>query len=150
MPAFELASAAGGIVRSADLLGRGPIVLYFYPKDETLGCTIESCAFRDRHAEFVAVGATVLGVSPDSPESHQRFAQRHGLPFTLLSDPGREVFRRFGVREFLGVTPGRETFVVDRAGVIREHVRANLQPRKHVARALAAVRRLSSADAPGS
>jgi peroxiredoxin Q/BCP len=146
MPAFELASATGEIVRSADLVGRGPLVIYFYPKDETLGCTIESCAFRDRHPEFLAAGATVLGVSPDSPESHRRFASRHGLPFTLLSDPERRVFRLFGVADVFGLAPGRETFVVDAAGVVRHHVRANFQPRKHVARALEAVRRLAAAS----
>lgn len=148
MPHFELPATTGEVVRTAELIGRGPIVLYFYPRDETLGCTIESCAFRDQHAAFVEAGAIVLGVSPDSVDSHRQFQSHHGLPFTLLSDPDRRVFRLYGVRDLLGFlpllpsTPGRETFVSDREGMIRHHLRANLQPRKHVLEALAAVRRL--------
>lgn len=144
MPRFELPSTQGGVVRAADLIGRGPIVLYFYPKDETLGCTIEACAFRDIYAEFVAAGATVLGISPDSPESHRGFVAHHQLPFTLLSDPDRQVFRLYGVRDAIPrLVPGRETFVADKDGIIRHHLRANLSPKKHVEQALAVVRELA-------
>jgi peroxiredoxin Q/BCP len=142
MPAFTLPSASGAEVSSNDLVGKGALVLYFYPKDETLGCTIESCAFRDQHADFLAAGATILGISPDSPDSHRSFAAHHKLPFTLLSDPRRSVFALFGVAsDFLGLVPGRETFVVDRAGVVRHHVDSPF-PAKHVREALATVRGL--------
>jgi thioredoxin-dependent peroxiredoxin len=140
MPAFELPSADGTVVRSEDLLGRGPIVLFFYPKDETPGCTAEACAFRDEYEEFLSAGAIVVGVSPDSAERHQAFAQRHRLPFLLLADPDKRVFALYGVKNFLGLVPGRETFVIDRAGIVRHHVRTSLQPVRHVREALAAVR----------
>jgi peroxiredoxin Q/BCP len=140
MPQFELAAVDGSTVRSQDLLGRGPIVLYFYPKDDTPGCTVEACAFRDEYQDFLAAGAVVVGISPDTVESHREFARRRGLPFLLLSDPERRVFRRFGVTDFLGMFPGRETFVMDATGVVRHHVRSALRPRKHVREALAAVR----------
>ncbi len=142
MQPFELPATGGKIVRTPELLGRGPIVLYFYPRDETLGCTIESCAFRDRHPDFVAAGATILGISPDSVEAHGQFARHHGLTFTLLSDPDKRVFRLYGVKDAFGVLTGRETFVIDREGIVRFHLRSNLFPRKHVREALAAVRRL--------
>lgn len=144
MPPFALPSQDGTIVRSEDLLGRGPIVLYFYPRDHTPGCTVEACAFRDRHDDFAALGVTVLGVSPDPVDRHRRFADEHRLPFTLLSDPERRLFRLYGVRSLLGLTPGRETFVMDAGGVVRHHVRSHLFPRRHVDEALAAVRRLSA------
>lgn len=142
MPAFSLSDSDGKRISSADLLRRGPLVIYFYPKDETLGCTIEACAFRDEQAVFDRAGAVVVGISPDRPEAHRRFADRHGLQFTLLSDPDKSVFRRFGVTSFLGLITGRETFVVDREGIIRHHLRANLSPKRHVTEAATAVGRL--------
>lgn len=142
MPHFSLPDQSGAVVRSESWLGQGPIVLYFYPRDETLGCTIEACGFRDRYPEFRECGAIVAGISPDAPDSHRRFAAKHHLPFTLLSDPEQKVFALYGVEDLLGLLPGRETFVMDREGIVCYRVAAHLQPRKHVREALAAVKRL--------
>jgi peroxiredoxin Q/BCP len=142
-PSFTLPDEEGRPVSSDDLFGRGPVVLFFYPQDGSEGCTLEACRFRDVHAELVAAGATVVGISPDATASHAEFRSKHQLPYRLLSDAQGEVARRFGVRTFMRLLPGRETFVVDREGVIRAHLRSLSQPRRHVAMALAAVRRLA-------
>jgi peroxiredoxin Q/BCP len=149
MPAFELNDGAGKAVTSASLMSGGPLVIYFYPRDFTPGCTAEACAFRDHHEDFAALGATVVGISSDPPERHAEFAAAHGLHFLLLSDPDKQVLRRFGVRPVFGLFAGRETFVVDRKGVIRQHIRANFNPRRHIAEALKAVRELHGEDKQG-
>lgn len=135
----------GQTVTDKELLAHGPLVLYFYPKDETAGCTAQACAFRDDHDEFVAAGATVVGVSPDSPESHRNFASHHKLPFRLLADPQKRLFQLFGVEATLGLIVGRETFVIDPQGVVQHRFRSQIFARKHVAVALASVRKLQSA-----
>jgi peroxiredoxin Q/BCP len=124
-------------VALADFRGRKNVVLYFYPKDDTPGCTRESCAFRDQFEDFRDAGAEVIGVSSDSPESHARFAEKHGLPFTLLSDPGGKARAAFGVPATLGLLPGRVTYVIDKEGVIRHAFNSQLNPTQHVAEALA-------------
>ena len=91
-------------------------MLYFYPKDDTPGCTKEACTFRDQYEDFTAAGAEVIGVSSDSSESHRKFAGKYSLPFTLLSDRGGEVRKRYGVPATLGLLPGRVTFVIDAGG----------------------------------
>ena len=124
-PPFELADASGAAVSLKEMLGRGNLVLYFYPKDMTPGCTTEACNFRDAAARLKAAGAQVVGVSADSPESHRKFIDKHELNFPLLSDPDNRVTRLYGVykkkslygREFMGIE--RTTFVIDREGVIR-------------------------------
>jgi peroxiredoxin Q/BCP len=147
MPAFALPDARGKIVRSDELLGQGPIVVYFYPKDDTPVCTKEACGFRDRHPDFLAGEAIVVGISADAPESHRRFAARHELPFLLLSDGDGEVARRFGVETFLGFLKGRETFVMDKDGVVRGRIKARFSADRHVEEALTLVRALSGRDA---
>jgi len=125
-PAFQLADANGKTVALKDLLGAGNLVLYFYPKDMTPGCTTQACDFRDTAARLKALGAQVVGVSADSPESHRKFTDKHELNFPLLSDTSNRVTRLYGVykkkslygREFMGIE--RTTFVIDRAGVIRK------------------------------
>src|SRR4051794_10775942 len=117
-PDFKLVGPDGKTVGLAELLGKGPIVLYFYPKDETSGCIVEACAFRDSYEEFVAAGAEVVGVSRDDQTSHARFVEKHRLPFLLLSDPTGEAHERYGVRRHLGgLLNDRVTFVIDRAGI---------------------------------
>jgi peroxiredoxin Q/BCP len=146
-PDFTLPDASGAPVRLADLLGERALVLYFYPKDDTPGCTAEACGFRDATEAFARAGARVVGVSGDSVASHARFAARHGLPFPLLSDEGGVVRRRYGVPKTLGLLPGRVTYVIDRAGVVR-HIFANqLQAARHVEEALTA---LAALDAPAT
>src|SRR5690606_35559449 len=113
VPDVSLVDADGNTVRLRDLLGEKVLVLYFYPKDDTPGCTAQACGFRDAYEDFVDAGAQVVGVSHDGPASHQAFAQKHRLPFRLLSDPDGSARRAFGVKKTLGLLPGRATFVID-------------------------------------
>ena len=115
-PDFTLPSQSGEPVRLHDRLGERVVVLYFYPKDDTRGCTAEACAFRDSHEIFTDAGAEVIGVSSDSVDKHATFADRHKLPFTLLSDQGGHARRSYGIPAVLGVIPGRVTYVIDREG----------------------------------
>lgn len=143
-PEFELGTAAGKAVRLTELLAEKAVVLFFYPKDDSPGCTVESCTFRDRYDEFVEAGAAVVGVSSDSEASHDRFAKKHGLPMTLLSDPGGRVAEQFGVKATLGLLPGRATFVIDRRGIIRHVFSSQLRVNTHVAQALDVVRTIAA------
>lgn len=123
----------------AELQGKRTVVLYFYPKDNTRVCTLESCKFRDLHAQFTALGAMVIGISAGSPASHRAFAERHHLPFLLLSDPDDAAYRAFGLKHFLGLKQ-RATFVIDKEGVIRAAISNRLLASKHVRGAWAALR----------
>lgn len=149
MPEFSALDMSGDTVTSAQLLKQGPLVLYFYPKDETTVCTAQACGFRDAHEEFMAAGAQVVGVSPDTPESHRKFANHHNLPFGLLADPQRLLFKLFGVSDTLGIMPGRETFVFDHGGRLKHHYRSQLFGGKHVAQALETVRAISASSGGG-
>jgi len=140
-PDFTLPSSSG-VVQLADVLRDKTVVLYFYPKDETAGCTAEACAFRDSYEVFTQAGAEVIGVSDDTVESHRSFATHHRLPFQLLSDPGGEVRRRYGVSGFLGLIPGRVSFVIDRQGIVRHVFDSQFRATRHVAEALETIRRL--------
>ncbi len=131
-----------GIERRSDALGGRPLVLFFYPKDDTPGCTAEACAFRDSHAELQALGAEVWGVSGDDAASHQRFAQRHNLPYPLLVDQGNALRRSFGVPNVLGLLPGRVTYVIDGEGVIRHVFNNLLDGAAHRRQAIDALHRL--------
>jgi thioredoxin-dependent peroxiredoxin len=133
----------GEAVELADLYHDRPVVLFFYPKDNTAICTKEACAFRDAHEEFVAAGAMVVGVSGDSAESHAQFAAMHALPYLLATDADGAVRRAFGVRKTLGLLPGRVTYVIDRAGVVRHVFNAQFAADRHVREALEAVRALT-------
>ena len=145
MPDFSLSSGEGQRVTRADLLGKGPIVLYFYPKDDTPGCTAQACAFRDAYEDFTDAGAVVVGVSSDSAEDHRAFALEYGLPFVILADPDEALREAFGVPKSLGLLPGRVTYVMDRAGVIRHRFVSQLEVLKHVSEALETVQRLKAA-----
>jgi peroxiredoxin Q/BCP len=138
-PDFSLPDANGRLVGLAEFRGKQPVVLYFYPKDDTPGCTKEACSFRDQYEDFAAAGAAVIGVSSDSSESHQRFAAKYKLPFTLLSDRDGQVRKRYGIPTTLGLLPGRVTFVIDRDGVVRRVFNSQLQATRHVGEALAAL-----------
>jgi len=141
-PDFVLPDRTGKMVRLSEFRGRKAVVLYFYPKDDTPGCTKESCAFRDSYQDFQDAGAEVIGVSSDSAESHGRFAAKHRLPFTLLADQGGQVRKRYGVPATLGLLPGRVTFVIDRGGVVRHVFNSQFQATQHVSEALEALRAL--------
>jgi peroxiredoxin Q/BCP len=141
-PDFVLPDRTGKMVRLSEFRGHKAVVLYFYPKDDTPGCTKESCAFRDGYQDFQDAGAEVIGVSSDSAESHGKFAAKHRLPFTLLADQGGQVRKRYGVPATLGLLPGRVTFVIDRSGVVRHVFNSQFQATQHVSEALEALRRL--------
>jgi peroxiredoxin Q/BCP len=141
-PDFALPSSTGDSVRLSDLVKEGSVVVFFYPKDDTLGCTLEACSFRDQNEAFVAAGAQVVGISSDSSESHEHFASKHRLPMKLLSDIGGEVRALYGVRATLGILPGRATFVIDPMGIVRSAFESQLRFQEHADKALEVVRDL--------
>jgi thioredoxin-dependent peroxiredoxin len=134
-PDFELTSDSGERVRLSQFRGQ-PVVLYFYPKDDTPGCTTQACAIRDNYDDFEERGAVVLGVSPDDETSHVKFKQKHGLPFTLLADPEHEVSEQYGVwgeRKYMGKTymgVERSTFLIDPEGRVAKIMR-RVKPDTH-------------------
>jgi len=135
-PDFTLPSLTGAPVSLASFRGKKDIVLYFYPKDNTPGCTAEACAFRDSYEVFKDTGAEVIGISSDSEESHQEFATSQHLPFILLSDRGGIVRKRYGVPSTFGLLPGRVTYIIDKQGLVRHIFSSQFLPQKHVAEAL--------------
>ena len=139
-PEFTLPDANGKQVRLADFSGK-PVVLYFYHKDDTPGCTKEACSFRDQYQDFQDAGAAVIGVSSDSNESHRKFAAKHRLPFTLLADRGGKLRTLYGVPATLGLLPGRVTFVIDASGVVRHVFNSQLDATRHVREALDVLRK---------
>jgi len=143
-PDFTLPSQAGEQVRLSDRLGERVVVLYFYPKDETPGCTKEACAFRDSHEVFSEAGAEVIGVSSDSVAKHAAFAGHHKLPFTLLSDEGGKVRKEYGVPSTLGLLAGRVTYVIDRAGTVRHVFNSQMNIGRHVNDALDVVKKIQA------
>ncbi len=142
-PEFELTSDSGEAVRLSDFKGR-PVVVYFYPRDDTPGCTAQACGIRDSFAEFGERGAVVLGISPDDESSHVKFKQKYGLPFTLLADPDHAVADRYGVwversmygKTYMGVE--RSTFVIDAEGNVARVLR-RVKPDTHAKQVLEAL-----------
>jgi peroxiredoxin Q/BCP len=143
-PDFTLNDQDGRPVHFSDLIGKGSIVLYFYPKDNTRGCTLEACAFRDSYEVFKQAGAIVIGVSDDTAESHAAFASQNRLPFTLLSDVKGEARKLYGVPKPLGIMPGRTTYVIDRDGVVRYTFTALMDGPKHVTESLRILNELNA------
>jgi peroxiredoxin Q/BCP len=141
-PDFTLPSQSGEMIKLRDFLGNKPIVLFFYPKDDTLGCTREACAFRDSFEEFREFDAEVIGLSSDSVESHRSFAEKHDLPFTLLSDEGGEIRSLYRVPNTLGIFPGRVTYVIDGDGIVKHVFSSQLGFVDHVEEALQALQSL--------
>ena len=142
-PDFELTSDSGDRVRLSSLRGK-PVVLYFYPKDDTTGCTVQACGIRDVYGEFRKRGAVVLGISPDDEASHVKFKEKYALPFTLLADPEHHVAEEYGVwkerslygKKSMGIE--RSTFVIDSDGNVAKEMR-RVKPATHAADALAAL-----------
>jgi thioredoxin-dependent peroxiredoxin len=141
-PDFTLPTQAGQMVSLHDFLGKKAIVLYFYPKDDTPGCTSEACSFRDSYEVFKEAGAEVIGISSDPEEAHQRFASRYRLPFLLLSDRKGALRKRYGVPATFGLLPGRVTYVIDKQGVVRHIFSSQFTPEKHITEALTALQAL--------
>lgn len=141
-PDFELKDQEGQPFNLGTALKKGPVVLFFYPADFTPGCTAEACSFRDSYEQFTDAGAIVAGISTDSAASHRKFASKYRLPFTLLSDPGGVVAKKFAVgRRLMGLLPGRETFVIDRSGIVQMNFNS-MGPKGHVRTALEILREL--------
>lgn len=143
-PEFELPAHTGETIRLSDYRGKRVVVLYFYPKDETPGCTAEACAFRDSYEVFTDAGAEVIGISSDSVASHERFGAAHRVPFALVSDDGGRVRKRYGVKSSFGLLPGRVTYVIDREGVVRHIFSSMTNIGGHVDGALAVVNELTA------
>jgi peroxiredoxin Q/BCP len=138
-PNFTLPSQSGEMVSLEDFLGHKPVVLFFYPKDDSPGCTKQVCAFRDNYEEFGRLDAEVIGISSDSVGSHRSFSAEHHLPYTLVSDQGGKVRRLYGVPNTLGLFPGRVTYVIDRGGVVRHVFSSQVGIDRHVEDALEAL-----------
>ena len=143
-PDFVLEDDRGQPRRLSDLLGDGPVVLYFYPQAMTPGCTKESCHFRDLSTEFAALGAQRVGISPDPVAKQRQFSSRHEFDFPLLSDPDRSVAAMYGVRRRgPSLVPNRRsTFVIGADGLVKEVITSELSMNAHADRALAALRLL--------
>lgn len=146
-PDFQLTASNGEVVKLSDFRDKKYVVLYFYPKDMTPGCTTQACDFRDYHDEFSALDAVILGVSPDPLERHEKFVEKHGLPFLLLVDDEHEVAEKYGVwklkkmfgKEFMGVE--RSTFIIDKEGKLIKEWR-KVKVKGHVEEALQFIKEL--------
>lgn len=131
-PAFTLKDQDGRNVSLSKFKGK-PVIVYFYPADETPGCTKQACAFRDSYEKFKKAGAEVIGISGDDVSSHKSFKQKYKLPFTLLADEGNKVRKEWGVpSDLFGALPGRQTYVLDKNGVVRLVYNNQFQPEKHI------------------
>jgi thioredoxin-dependent peroxiredoxin len=142
-PRFRLQTSDGEYVSLEDFRGNKNVVVYFYPKDFTKGCTAEACEFRDSYEEFKNLGAEVIGISNDTQKSHGEFATEHKLPFILLSDSDGSVRKSYGVKKTLGLVPGRVSFVIDKNGIVRHVFSSQSRPTAHVAEALAVLKSLT-------
>ncbi|MBP6072858.1 MAG: peroxiredoxin [Flavobacterium sp.] len=143
VPHFTAKDENGLPFDSTNCIGKQITVLYFYPKDNTPGCTAQACEFRDQYEDFLNYGALVIGVSSDGASSHSKFKSRYKLPFTLLSDPTKKISKLFGVANDLLFLPGRETFVIDSEGVIQMKF-DSMQAKSHISKALDKVKDLAS------
>ena len=146
VPDFELERQDGGFFRLYDLVGKKNIVLYFYPKDSTPGCTKQACEFRDQYEVFKEQGAEVIGISSDSVASHQKFEKAYKLPFTLLSDKDGQIRKLYKVPRKLGLLPGRVTYIIDKEGVLRYVFNSMTKPLEHVSTALEVLREINSEE----
>jgi peroxiredoxin Q/BCP len=140
VPEFTLLDQNGDPFNSADYLGKNAMVIYFYPKDDTPGCTKEACSFRDSFEEFTDRDVKVIGISADDVKSHLNFAKKYNLPFTLLADTENEVRKLFGVKSnLMGLIPGRVTYVIDSSGNVIYIFESQLNATKHISESLTAL-----------
>lgn len=143
IPSFTLPDQNGNMFTIDSLIGKKNMVIYFYPKDDTRGCTAQACAFRDQFEVFNDVDAAIIGISGQSVKSHKEFAEKHRLSFTLLSDEGNKIRKQFGVpTNLFGLLPGRVTYVADKTGKVMYTFNSQLQAEKHVDEALRILRGL--------
>lgn len=142
IPNFTAKDTNGNDFDSKDLIGIKPMVIYFYPKDNTPGCTTQACSFRDQYEDFKDLGAEVIGISSDSVISHQKFTEQFKLPFILLSDSDNKIRNLFGVRaDLFGLLPGRVTYVADKTGTIIM-IFDSIRAKNHIPKALDAIRKI--------
>ena len=142
IPNFKAKDSKGEEFEIQSFLGKCPLVIYFYPKDNTPGCTAQACSFRDQYEDFKDLGAEVIGISADSVASHQKFSRQYKLPFILLSDYDKKIRTLFGVPSNLfGLIPGRVTYVVDKNGTI-SMIFDSMSAGIHITKALAAIKKL--------
>jgi peroxiredoxin Q/BCP len=140
IPNFTAKDTNGNDFNSLDVIGKKPLVIYFYPKDNTPGCTTQACSFRDQYEDFKDLGAEVIGISGDSIESHQKFTQQYRLPFILLSDSDKKIRTLFGVPSNLfGLIPGRVTYVADTTGTVIM-IFDSMKAKNHISKALEAIK----------
>ena len=145
-PIFSLPDSLGKDIQVNDYLGQKILVLFFYPKDDTPGCTKEACAFRDAYADFVDLGCEVFGISSDAAATHQNFQQKHQLPYPLLSDSQKKVRQQFGVPgNLFGLIPGRVTYVIGLDGKVAGIFNSQTNPVGHITEALKVVKSLLNA-----
>lgn len=144
VPNFIAYDTNGNVFESQSIIGKKPLVIYFYPKDDTPGCTAQACSFRDQYEDFTDLGAEVIGVSSDTVASHQKFSKQYKLPFILLSDSNKKIRNLFGVPSGLfGLLPGRVTYVADKNGTIQLIFDNNLMATKHIPKALASIKKIA-------
>lgn len=140
VPSFVLLDQFGATFDMNDFIGKTAMVVYFYPKDDTPGCTKEACGFRDAYQEFTDKNIKVIGISSDDVESHKNFAEKYNLPFTLLADVDNEVRNLFGVKaSVLGLIPGRVTYVVDKKGTVVFMYESQLKAERHIKESINAI-----------
>ena len=142
-PDFTLLSQTRENVTLSQFFGKKNIVLYFYPKDKSKGCTRQACEFRDKYEVYSDLGAEVIGVSSDDVKSHESFASEHNLPFILLSDTKKKVRKLYGVPSTFGIIPGRVTYLIDKKGIVRYVFSSQFQPKKHIPESLSALKKLN-------
>jgi peroxiredoxin Q/BCP len=142
-PDFSLLNQDGNSISLKDYKEKYNVVLFFYPKDFSPGCTTQACSFRDSYEEFTDNGAIVLGVSSDSVESHKKFLDQYLLPFTLLSDPKGEMRSLYGATKAFGFLPGRYTFIIDKKGIVRHIFTSETNMKKHIEESLKALQNIN-------
>ncbi len=143
LPIFLAKDTNGNLFNSQDYIGKQPLVIYFYPKDDTPGCTAQACSFRDNYQEFKDLGAEVIGISSDTVTSHLKFKSKFNLPFILLSDNDKKLRKLFGVQNSLFIIPGRETFVIDKQGIVIM-VFNSMSSEIHITKALKVLKKLTN------
>ncbi len=143
IPEFSLIDQSGKSRNNNEFKGK-PLVLFFYPKDDTPGCTIEACGFRDKYDLFKILGASVCGVSNGNEESHREFSRKNNLPYPLLSDDGNKLRKAFGVPKVLGIIEGRVTYVIDAKGIIRHVFEDLLNGPAHIKEALKVLKQIQN------
>ena len=145
-PDFTLQNQDDEAISLSDYKGKSSVVLFFYPKDFSPGCTSQACHFRDNYEDFTDLGAVVIGISGDSVESHKKFLDEYLFPFTLLSDKGNVVRKLYGATKGFGLLPGRYTFIIDKNGVIMHIFTSETNMKKHTDESLRILRQINQAQ----